>query len=207
MENTNELATVNETPTDVAIPVSGSFESLMEMSKMLASSTIVPVTYQRRPENVFVALEMANRMGVPVMMVMQNLYVVQGKPSWSGSAVASMIKSHPNLTDVELHYVGKQGTPEWGAYVTAKSKKTGAEIKGATVTMAIANAEGWVNKAGSKWKTMPEIMLGYRAYSWFGRVHCPEIMMGMQSVDEVEDVVKEVQESKVLNPFESKEEV
>lgn len=204
MENT-ELVVAVETEALPAITPVQSFETLMEMSKMLSNSTIVPANYQRRPENVFIALEMANRMGVPVMMVMQNLYVVQGKPSWSGSAVASMIKSHPNLENVELHYVGQENTNTWGAYVTARSKTTGKELKGATVTMAVANAEGWVQKAGSKWKTMPEMMLAYRAYAWFGRVHCPEIMMGLQSVEEVSDVTQHNATSTVVNPFEKGE--
>lgn len=205
MENT-ELVPM-EMSEEIAISVNGSnsFEKLMEMSKMLSNSTIVPANYQRKPENVFIALEMANRMGVPVMMVMQNLYVVQGKPSWSGSSVASMIKSHPNLENVELHYVGEPNTNAWGAYVTAVSKQTGKELKGATVTMAVANAEGWVQKAGSKWKTMPEMMLAYRAYAWFGRVHCPEIMMGLQSVEEVSDVTQQNTTSTVVNPFEKGE--
>lgn len=201
MENT-ELAVAVETETLPAIAPVQSFETLMEMSKMLSNSTIVPANYQRRPENVFIALEMANRMGVPVMMVMQNLYVVQGKPSWSGSAVASMIKSHPNLENVELHYVGEPNTNAWGAYVTARSKTTGKELKGATVTMAVANAEGWVQKPGSKWKTIPELMLAYRAYSWFGRVHCSEVMMGLQSIEEVNDVETSYQKTTVVNPFE-----
>lgn len=190
-----------------ALPViaqAGSFDDVMKMANLLASSTIVPATYQRRPENCFIALEMANRMGVPFMMVAQNLYIVQGKPSWSGSAVASMVKSHPNLEDVELHYVGEPNTEKWGAYVTANSKKTGKELRGATVTIGIANAEGWIQKTGSKWKTFPELMLAYRAYAWFGRVHAPEIMMGLQSVDEVEDVGQK-ETSTVTNPYERKE--
>ena len=66
------------------------FDRLMEMSTMLAKSTIVPVMYQNRPENIFISLDLASRMGVPMMMVMQNLYIINGKPSWSGQAMASM---------------------------------------------------------------------------------------------------------------------
>jgi len=198
MENV-EL-TVNE-PNNLNITnVSMSLDKLMEMSTMLSKSTIVPTSYQNRAENCFIALDMANRIGVSPMFVMQNLYIVQGKPSWSGSAIASMIRNSKEYQQVELVYVGKEGTDDWGAYVTAVNVKTSKPIKGATVTIGTAKKEGWFQKTGSKWQTMPELMLAYRSYAWFGRVHCPEIMMGLQSYEETEDVNKVVEV--IENPYE-----
>ena len=116
-----------------------------------------------------------------------------------------MINSNPSLRDVELHYVGTENTDSWGAYVTATKAKSGKQLKGGTVTIAIAKKEGWYQKSGSKWQTMPEIMLCYRAYAWFGRMHTPESMMGLQSTDELEDVgMSDTPSSgtgKVLNPY------
>lgn len=180
-------------------------EELMQTANMLSKSTIVPVAYQRRPENCFVALDMASRMGLSVMIVMQNLYIIQGKPSWSGSAIASMIRSSPQFADVTLNYTGKEGTDDWGAYVTAKRLSNGQTLKGGTVTIRIAKKEGWVQKAGSKWQTMPEIMLAYRAYAWFGRVYAPELLMGLQTTEEVMDVdTPDGEEKKAVNPYAKK---
>ena len=176
-------------------------EKLMEMSGMLAKSTIVPVAYQNRPENCFIALDMANRMGVSPFIIMQNLHVIQGKPSFSGSAIASMIRSNPNLKDVELVYVGEEGKDTWGAYITAINVKNGKKLKGGTVTIAISKKEGWFQKSGSKWQTMPELMLAYRAYAWFGRVYTPEVMMGLHSTDEIVDRVEGAEKTPVINPF------
>jgi hypothetical protein len=53
--------------------------------------------------------------------------------------------------------------------------------------MDMANAEGWTSKNGSKWKTMPEVMLRYRAASFFARMNCPEISMGIYTSDEIID--------------------
>lgn len=175
------------------------FGNVLEMAKFFSNSTMIPASYQRKPENCFVALEMANRMGVPVMFVMQNMKVIQGNPSWSGSSIGAMLRCCGKFDNVNLHYVGDENTDSWGAYVTAVSKETGKELKGATVTIGIAKAEGWVGKTGSKWKTMPELMLGYRAYAWFGRQHAPELMMGLQSSDEIEDVRGTA--STVSNPY------
>lgn len=180
-----------------------SFDKLMEMSNMLAKSTIVPVAYQNRPENTFVALDMASRLGVSPMVVMQNLYIIQGKPSWSGQAMASMIRNSAEFRNVELNYVGTPNTDSWGAFITADRISTGKTLKGGTVTIAIAKKEGWLQKAGSKWQTMPEIMLAYRAYAWFGRVYCPEILMGLQTTEEVHDV-DGGEKSVAVNPYEGK---
>lgn len=187
--------------TQLALPHISNLDKLMEHSKMLAKSTIVPITYQNRPENCFVAMEMSQRTGLPVMSIMQNLYVIQGKPSWSGQAVCSMIRNSSQFQDVELHYVGQENTDNWGAYVTATRRSTGQKLKGATVTIGTAKQEGWYAKAGSKWKTMPEIMLGYRAYTWFGRIYAPELMMGLQSREELEDVSTYEQVEQPINPF------
>ena len=175
----------------------------MKMAEMLAQSTIIPETYRRRPENCFIALDMASRMGLSPMIVMQNLYIIQGKPSFSGSAIAAMINASSKFEDVELVYVGEEGKDSWGAYVTGTRRTSGKQIKGGTVTLAISKKEGWYQKGGSKWQTMPEIMLAYRAYTWFGRVHAPELLMGLQSSEEIYDVIeRESKADKVSNPYE-----
>ena len=186
-------------------------EKMMEMSTMLSNSTIVPDTYRNRPENCFIAIDLASRMGVPVLTLMQNLFVIQGRPSFSGQAVASMIRSYPHFRKVTLEYVGERGTASWGAYVTAERVSDGRVLKGTTVTLGMAKAEGWLDKTDkngknvSKWLTMPEQMLAYRAYAFFGRVHVPELMMGLQTAEEVLDVQPVEQEElvEVLDPFES----
>jgi hypothetical protein len=71
------------------------------------------------------------------------------------------------------------------AYATSKD---GTLCKGPVVTMEMAKAEGWIDKNGSKWKTMPEVMIRYRAASFFGKQYCPEILMGLQSTEEVIDI-------------------
>lgn len=173
-------------------------DKLMEMADMLSKSNILPVMYQRRPENCFVALDMASRMGLSPMIVMQNLDVIQGKPSWRGSAIASMVRTSNQFTNVELNFVGEEGKDSWGAYVSATRVSNGKVLKGSTVTIAMAKKEGWYQKGGSKWQTIPELMLSYRAYAFFGRVYCPEIMMGLQSAEEVEDVTTK---KTVSNPY------
>ena len=63
-------------------------------------------------------------------------------------------------------------------------------IEGPVVTIGIAKAEGWYQKKGSKWVTMPEQMLRYRAASWFIRTTAPELSMGLQTVEEQQDIAE-----------------
>lgn len=167
------------------------FDQMARAAQMMAKTNIIPATYQGKPENCFVAIEMATRMGVSPLMVMQNLYVVQGKPSWSGQAATAMLKNSPEYRNLRHVYTGTPKTDDWGCYVEAERVSDGQMVKGAEVTMATAKAEGWYNKAGSKWQTMPELMLAYRASAWFARVNSPELLMGMQTKEEVDDVTKE----------------
>lgn len=163
------------------------FETQTRAAVMLSKSTIVPNAYQGKPENCFIALNMANRMGVEPLVVMQNLYVVNGKPSWAGQACTMLIKNCGEFKNMRHVYTGERNTDSWGCYVQAERTTTGEEVKGAEVTIGTAKAEGWFAKSGSKWQTMPELMLAYRASAWFARVYCPEALMGMHTNDEILD--------------------
>ena len=161
------------------------FNQMLRVSQMLSQSTIVPQNYQGKPQDCFVAVEMAVRMNTSPLYVMQNLYVVKGKPSWAGQACIAMINACGKFRNVRLVYTGEKGTDGRGCYLAALRLSDGQEIKGTEITMAMAKAEGWTSN--SKWKNMPEQMLGYRAASFFARLHCPEALMGLQTYEEVID--------------------
>lgn len=164
----------------------GKFDQILRVSQMLSRSHLVPQQYQGNVEDCTIALDMAARMGVNPMMVMQNLYVVKGKPSWSGQACMALINASGKFYDVKHVYFGKEGTDERGCYVTAIRYGNDEIVNGTKVTIQMAKAEGWTSN--SKWKNMPEQMLAYRAASFFARIYCPEMLMGCQTADEVADV-------------------
>lgn len=176
-----------------------SFQTLYDISKMFAASSLVPANYQGKPQDCMIAVDMANRMGVSPMMVMQNLYVVKGKPAWGGQACMTLIKACEDLVDVRPVYTGKKGNDDRGCYVEATRRSTGEVIQGTEVTMAMAKAEGWLSN--SKWKNMPEQMLAYRAAAFFARVYCPERLMGVQTDAEVLDVMDKRSKITAVDPF------
>lgn len=187
-QQTKDLALVEQT---TAIATNGvwenkdQFNQLLRAAQMLSQTSIIPQSYQNKPQDCFVAIEMANRMGVSPMVVMQNMYVVKGKPSWAGQACTMLINSCGKFKDVKHIYTGEKGKPNRGCYVTATRISDGSQVDGVEVTMQMAQSEGWTSN--SKWRNMPELMLAYRASAFFARVYCPEAMMGVQTAEEVYD--------------------
>lgn len=168
-----------------------SFELMQRGAKVLSSSSLVPKEYQGAEglPNAIVALNMALRMQADPLMVMQNLYVVHGRPSWSAQFMIAAFNRCGRYSGMRYEWQGKQGSKDWGCRAWAIEKETGDKVYGPLVTMATAEAEGWMSRTGSKWKTIPELMLTYRAAAWMVRTNAPEIAMGLPTADESEDMV------------------
>jgi hypothetical protein len=156
-------------------------------ANIYAKSTLVPKEYQGNVGNVLIAQNMANRMGADVLMVMQNLYVVHGKPGWSAQFLIACFNQCGRFSAIKYPFIGESGKPSYGCVAYATELSTGELIEGTAITVAMATAEGWATKAGSKWKTMPEQMLRYRAATFLVRSTAPEIGMGLLTKDEIED--------------------
>ena len=199
-----------------------SFELMQRAAKLLSSSTLVPAAYRAWDEkkgenpnalaNCVVALNMAQRMGADPLMVMQNLYIVEGRPSWSSQWIIAAINGCgrfsplrfelKNLGEKEVEYevtkwVNRERvTTKHKATVQniecvawAIEKDTGERLTSPAVSIEMAVKEGWYGKSGSKWQTMPEVMLRYRTASFFGKLYAPELLMGLQTVEEIQDIV------------------
>ena len=184
-----EQNAVIQAPVQTAVNVwqdKEAFDQVARVANMLSKSTIVPENYRNKPEDCFIAVEMANRMNTSPIFIMQNLYVVKGKPSWAGQACMAMITACGKFKNVKHVYTGDRGRDNRGCYVEATRISDGEVLRGTEVTIQMAKDEGWMSN--SKWRNMPEQMLGYRAASFFARMFCPEAMMGLQTTEEIYDV-------------------
>ena len=102
-EQKKEIATSNKV-TDYSLGIFGTSDNFimaMQMAKALAESTIVPQTYQKNPSNCLIAIEQAQRMRISPLMVMQNLYPIQGRPSWSSQFLIAQVNNSGKY-DIEL---------------------------------------------------------------------------------------------------------
>lgn len=208
-----------------------SFELMQRAANLLASSTLVPAAYRKVIEkldkhgnvkesrdnpnalaNAVVALNMAQRMGADPLMVMQNLYIVEGRPSWSSQWIIAAVNGcgrfsplrfdikvlgAKNVDYVETFWENNQRQKRTiSVPITDKvcvawaiEKETGERIESPAVSIEMAVKEGWYTKNGSKWQTMDEVMLRYRTASFFGKLYAPELLMGLITVEEAADIV------------------
>lgn len=223
-------------PVEVGLTSLEGFELAQRIAKMLAASTMVPEVYRDtlkikdgkdqngnwlyRSEpnpnglaNCVIALNMANRMGADPLMIMQNLYIVEGRPAWSSQFVIGAINTSGKYSplrfemedrgEIEVTYTTKEwkwnpqqrkSLPEEKTHTVklrnivckawAIEAGTGERLESAEISMEMAVKEGWYQKNGSKWQTMPEQMLRYRAASFFGRIYAPEVLMGIRTQEE-----------------------
>jgi hypothetical protein len=165
------------------------FEAAQRMAKALSSSSLVPQAYAGNIPNTLIAMELAARVGASVFAVMQNLDVIHGRPSWRAQFLIATVNGCGRFSPIRYKWSGKDGSDDWGCRAYAKDIKSGDDEPciGPKVTIAMAKAEGWYGKNGSKWKTLPELMLMYRAGAFFARVYAPELSLGMHTTEEVID--------------------
>jgi len=190
MSDTKDIATRD--PQELA------FEAIQRRAKLYTASELVPKIYQGNTPgalaNTVIALNLAHRIGADELMVMQNLFIIQGRPSWSSTFVISALNSCGRFTPIRfeirelgtINLGGKQAKDIECRAVT-NDAKSGEALIGPPVSLSMSVAEGWYGKNGSKWQTMPELMIRYRAAAFFGRLYAPDILNGMHTVDEVED--------------------
>lgn len=189
---TNQVTTLN------AFSNLQSFELIQRMANLFAKSNLVPTTFRGDIGACVIALNMANRMGADPLQVMQSLYVVHGKPAFSAQFLIACFNQSGKFSPITYTMHGTPGQDDWGCSAHTTDKRTGEKVDGMVVTIAMAKAEGWYGKAGSKWKTMPELMMRYRAATFLIRTVAPEISLGFQTVDEVRDVLDVTDQSSVV---------
>ena len=166
------------------------FNQLWKVASGFARSTMVPEHYRGEPENCFIAVQMAIRLGVDPFMFMQKSYIVHGKPGMEAQLAIALVNSS-NIFDDALDYEVDGDDPKKDDYrvrVFATRRSSGKVVHGPWIDWQLVRGEEWDKKKGSKWLTMPGLMFMYRAATFFARMHCPERLMGMNTVEELFDV-------------------
>jgi hypothetical protein len=182
----NQLQVSNTTQSVSAFKSHDGFVTAQRMATALSASTVVPKEYQGNVANCLVALELAHRVGVSPLMVMQNTDIIHGRPSWKSTFIIAAVNGCGLYAPLRFEFSGTGD--EWGCVAVTTDLRSGEVVRGPRISIAMSKAEGWFGKSGSKWKTMPELMLQYRSAAFFGRLYIPHILQGMHSTDEYEDI-------------------
>ena len=163
-----------------------SFEFAQRQAKSLCESNLVPISYrgQKGLPNCLVALEMSKRMNLSPLTVMQNLNIIHGRPTWSAQFISSQIMGCGRFENFDYLVKGEGETLE--VQCIAKRIADQKLIKGTAVSMKMARLEGWTKNP--KYTSMPELMLRNRAATFFGRQYIPDLLLGVQTSEEVVDI-------------------
>ena len=163
-----------------------SFELVQRQASSIAASTLVPPEYRGKEGlgNCILALEMSQRMKMSVLDVIQNLTFIHNRPTWKATFIVSRIIGCNRFKNFD--YVEKGEGEKLTVYCKAIRKEDNQEVKGTQVSMAMAREEGWTRN--TKYKTMPSLMLRYRAATFFGRQYIPDLLTGIQTAEEIVDI-------------------
>ncbi len=163
------------------------YNQSLQMAQQLSKSNLLPQAYQSNPSSCLIAIDIANRLNISPMFVMQNSQIVKGNFTWKGSACKAMIDACGKYKSTRYVEVGEKGKDTYGIYLEAIDLDNNI-VKGVEVTIGMAKAEGWYQKDGSKWRSLPDLMLRYRASAFFFRTECASIAMGFMTNEEIEDI-------------------
>lgn len=158
------------------------FPQTRDIANALAASDLVPPHFQKKPSNVLIALEFAHRNNIAPFAAMQSMFVVHGRVGMSASMAISLARKHNVWKKMTYKTTGSGPS----LAVTAVATLHDDSEASATVTMGMANEAGWSKNA--VYKSIPEQMLKYRAATFLIRSHFPEVLFGMQTTEEIEDV-------------------
>jgi hypothetical protein len=170
------------------------FDAAQRMAKALCSSTLVPKEYQGQQglANSLIALEIAGRMRLSPLVVMQNMTPIHGRPTWSSKFLIATVNASGRFSPLRFVFDDKEQPTR--CHAVATDKATGEVLEGETITLELARKEGWWSRKDrqgnetSKWQTMTGQMLRYRAAAWWANVYCPEIALGLMTQEEALDI-------------------
>ena len=184
---TSEITKTNQEGESSIYQSTESFEFAQRQAKSLCESDLVPTSYQGQKglSNCLVALEMSKRMNLSPLTVMQNLNVIHGRPTWSSQFITSNILGCGRFKNFDYVVTGKDQT--LSVQCQAIRLEDNKLVKGTAVTMKMAQQEGRTRK-NSKYQSMPEIMLKARAATFFGRQYIPDLLLGVQTSEEIVDI-------------------
>jgi hypothetical protein len=155
----------------------------MEFSKMLAESNMVPKAYQNKPGDIMVCVQWGMELGLAPLQAMQNIAVINGKPSVWGDALIAMVQASPVCEDIE-EWIEGEGTPNPVAICIAKRK--GRKPVTAKFSVDDARRAGLWGKQGP-WTQYPQRMLKMRARGFALRDAFPDVLKGMITAEEAQD--------------------
>ena len=210
-----QLVPVHDSSEFANLMDSSRFDHLWRVASCFARSTLVPKHFQQSPENCFLGIQMAIRLGVDPFMFLQKCYIVHGRLGLESQLAIALVNTagiFRNALDYEVFgdeprkyaasndkdnpaLINGQQKNDYRVRAFAVRNSNSLAVYGPWVDWSLVESERWHAKEYSKWLTMPGLMFRYRAAMFFARMHCPERLLGMETVEEVQDVGPKIAEA------------
>lgn len=145
----------------------------------LANSDLLPQHFRGNVPNILIAMEASNRLGLSPVEVMKHCYIIKGKLAFDSKMIIALVNKSGKF-DGPLQYWLDENETECICYAFID----GRQYTGPKVTLAMAKANRW----GTLWNTLPGLMLRYRAAIFFARLFAPEIIIGLDDLNEQQDI-------------------
>ncbi len=164
-----------------------SINEAMDLAKMLASSDMVPKDYKGKPDNVIAAVQMGAELGLAPMQALQNIAVINGRPSVWGDALLALVQAHPDFEWIQERLEG-----EGDARTAVCEIKRRGNPKPTLARFSVSDAKR-ANLWGKQgpWTQYPDRMLKMRARGFACRDAFADALRGLHSAEEVRDMPTE----------------
>jgi hypothetical protein len=159
----------------------GQFQAMMQVAEIMAQAKLVPEHLQGKPADCLLVVEQARRWNMSPFAVAQETYVVKGKLLFGGKLVTAVINSRaPIKTPLRFIYEGQGDNLLITATATLR-----VEDEPRTYSITVGGAKAVAGNS-SLWKTDPKQQGSYFAARFWARLHCPEVILGVWSEDEID---------------------
>jgi hypothetical protein len=175
------------TETNTSLSIYDNFAQSKDIANYLAGSDLIPPHFQKKPSNIIIALEFAQRNNIAPFAAMQSMYVVHGRVGMSTSMAISLARKHNVWKSLRYETKGEGESLSVKAIAVLHD---GSEVD-TTISLAMAHSAGWTKNV--IYKSIPEQMLKYRAAIFLIRSNFPEILFGLQTTEEIQDVYESKQ--------------
>lgn len=184
MSDIVETRVAQHAPTLHASPLNPrTFQELMHFSKIAAESGMVPRDYVGKPAAIVIACQMGAELGLAPMQSLQNIAVINGRPSVWGDTLLALVRSSPICDDV-VETIEGEGSATTAVCVAIRKGKKPVENR---FSFADAQNAGLLNKPGP-WKSYPRRMLQMRARGFALRDAFPDVLRGLITSEEAQDI-------------------
>jgi hypothetical protein len=159
------------------------FDEAWRMACAIAKSDLAPKDYKDKPENAFIAMQMGAEVGLPPMAALQNIAVINGRPSIWGDSALAIVMVHPAFESINEYYEGT-GDNKTGV---CEIKRRGHALHTVKFSVADAKTAGLWKKAGP-WTNYPDRMLQMRPRGFALRDKFPDALRGLSIAEEAMDI-------------------